>query len=200
MPPTQESARSPLQSSSGVAQKTITYDEVFENVQNKDSREKHYIVEWPRKSNTWYILRCDKHDMNFGDNPFTCARSHLYSEAHGFVERVQDTSVRELGVLVTGCDAKRAKRSNIVYKKALADGYKPKGPRKKRRRKAGVVSKPVAKMPRRKHGNLRPGSMSAQFDGIIDPIPGEVYEGAQRQPGRKDRQWYLVVCLPLDDW
>lgn len=105
MPPTQQPARTPLPSSGRGAPKTITYDEVFANVQNKDSREKHYIVEWPHNSNRWYILRCDKHDMNFGEHPFTSARSHLYSEAHGFVERVQDTSVRELGVLVTGCDA-----------------------------------------------------------------------------------------------
>lgn len=94
----------------------------------------------------------------------------------------------------------------MAYKKALADGYKPKGQGKRRRRKAGGGSKPVANArpvairPRPTHGILRPAGTSARFDGIIDPIPGEVYEGAQRQPGRKDRQWYLVVCLPLDDW
>ncbi|KAG8164342.1 hypothetical protein KVR01_006260 [Diaporthe batatas] len=151
-----------------LTRKTITYREVFENVQDKDSREKHYIVEWPRKSNKWYILRCDEHDLNFGEHPFTSARSHLYSEAHGFIER-------------------RANRSNMAYKKALADGYQPKGHGRKRRRKAGHGSKPAAHRPRPTHGVLRPAGTSTQFDGIIDPIPGEVYEGAQRQPGRSER-------------
>lgn len=93
--------------------------------------------------------------------------------------------MRELGIPVTGCDAKRANRSNVAYKKALVDGYKPKGWKRKHRRKAADESKPVADRPRSTQGILRPAAsgMSTRFDGIIDPIPGEVYEGAQRQPG-----------------
>jgi hypothetical protein len=201
--------RSGQRSSSLTAQKTITYDEVFDNVQREGSREKHFIIEWPQKSNKWYILRCEKHEKNFGENVFTSARSHLHSEAHGYVPRTKEHSIQELGVLVVGCDARRAKRSNLAYKKALEDGYKPKqgnmGPRKRKRHRSrgGRASKHVPNKRKSDRSTLRPSGQpraSRAFQGIIDPIPGEVYQGALRIPGRSELHWYLVVCLPLDNW
>lgn len=207
LPSGQQPERSGQKSSSLTAQDTITYDEVFESVRKEGSREKHFIVQWPEKSNTWYILRCEKHDMNFGEYVFSSASSHLHSEAHGHVPRTKEHAIRELGVLVLGCDARRANRSNLVYKKALQAGYKPKqgnmGPRKRHRSRAGGVSKHVpnkSKSDRSASRATRPSRPSQAFEGIVDPIPGVVYQGAQQEPGRSGLQWYLVVCLPLDNW
>jgi hypothetical protein len=210
MPSPQQSERSGQQSSQLPTQKTITYDEVFENVRSEGSREKHFILQWPEKSNTWYILRCEKHDINFGEHVLSAARSHLHSSAHSHVPHTKEHAVRELGVLVLGCDGPRAERNNAAYKEALLAGYEPKtGSQETRHMNMRLRS--------RDRGNAKQVSSRSEslcsvspatkeprppraFAGIVDPIPGMVYQGAQQEAGSSELQWYLVVCLSLDDW
>lgn len=187
-----------------MAPRTITFDEVFDNVQRSDSQDKHFIVEFPHDSNKWYILRCDEHNMNFGEYPFSSAGCHIDSGAHGHVPRTNQNSISELGVLVLGCDATRAERNNLAYTKALLGGYKPKPgvtrPHRRRRSRTGRTPKYASKVAKPGHSGARPAGLFMPFEGIVNPVPGEVYQGGQLKRGRGELQWYLVVCLPLDNW
>lgn len=87
LPSTPQTERTVRRPSSLTAPRTITFDEVWENVRREDSQEKHFIVEFPRHSNKWYILRCDDHDMNFGEYPLSSAGCHIDSDAHGHIPR-----------------------------------------------------------------------------------------------------------------
>lgn len=140
--------------------------------------------------------------MNFGEFPFSSARNHLDSEAHGHVPRTSENSISQLGVRVLGCNARRAKRSNRAYRKALLGGYQPKQCKKRRRRsRVGGISRHVPSNSKSGHSNVQPAGQSRPFDGIIDPIPGVVYQGGQRASLRGEVRWYLVVCLPLqEEW
>lgn len=203
--PRTQTERISQRSSSLTAQKTITFDEVFHNVQKEDSQEKHFIVEFPLDSNKWYILRCDEHDKNFGEYPFIAARNHIDSEAHGHLPRTQENCISELGVLVLYCSPKRAERSNEAYRKALQDGYKPKQGnigRSHRRRSRATTGIPTSSptLTNRDHNHSRPAGLFNPLKGIVSPVPGEVYQGAQQKPGRSGPQWCLVVCLPLKNW
>lgn len=199
-PPRQQPEQSEQRPRSLTSQKTITYREVYENVKKEGSQDKHFIIRFPRRSDKWYILRCDEHDMNFGEFPFSSARNHLDSEAHGHIPRTSENSIAQLGVRVLDCNVRRAKRNNRAYRKALQGGYMPKQCKKKRRRsRAAGVSRNVPSSLKPGHNTVQPAVQSGPFDGIIDPIPGVVYQGAQRASGRELR-WYLVVCLPLGNW
>lgn len=191
-------------SGSLTAPRTITFSEVFKNMQRKDSKEKHYIVEFPKQSKKWYILRCDEHDMNFGDNPFTSAGCHIDSEAHGCIPRSYESCISELGVLVLDCTPKRAKRNNKAYKEVLKSGYEPKQWNTKlgrsHRSRAAWIRKHGSTGTKADHTGSRPAELVKPFEGIVSPAPGEVYQGAQQRPGRMEPQWCLVVCLPLKNW
>lgn len=182
--------------------RTITFDEVFENVRGGDSQEKHFIVEFPQDSNKWFILRRDKHDMNFGEYPFSSAGCHIDSDAHGHIPRTHENCILELGVLVLGCTSERAENNNETYKEALQGGYKPKqGNMKLRRhRRTSRIPKYGSVETKQHHNGSRPAGLFMPFDGIVNPVPGEVYQGAQQKPGRTEPQWCLVVCLPLKNW
>lgn len=202
LPPRPQTEREAQRSSSLTAPRTIIFDEVFENVRREDSQEKHFIVEFPHHSNKWYILRCDEHDLNFGEHPFSSARCHIHSEAHGHMPRTQENCILELGVPVLGCTSKRAEENNEAYKKVLNGGYKPKQgntkskSHKRRRRRSKYGSTDTGA----DQSGSRPAGLFKPFEGIVTPEPGEVYLGAQHKPGRMEPQWSLVVCLPLRNW
>ncbi|KAK7732434.1 hypothetical protein SLS63_005113 [Diaporthe eres] len=197
-----QTERNVQRSNSLTVPRTITFEEVFENVRREDSQEKHFIVEFPQDSSKWYILRCDEHDMNFGEYPFSSARCHIDSDAHGHISRTYENCILKLGVLVLGCTSKRAESNNEVYKKALQGGYKPKQGNMKLRkhRRTGRVPNNGAIGKKPHHNGPRPAGLFKPFEGIVNPDPGEVYQGAQQKPGRVEPQWCLVVCLPLRNW
>lgn len=200
LPPRPRTEREARRSSSLTTPRTITFDEVFENVRREDSREKHFIVEFPHHSNKWYILRCDEHDLNFGENPFSSARYHIRSEAHGHMPRTRENCISELGVLVLGCTSKRAEENNEAYKQVLNGGYKPKQGNTKSHKKRRPRTKYGSNDTGADHSSSRPAGLFKPFEGVTDPVPGEVYQGAQHKPGRMEPQWSLVVCLPLRNW
>lgn len=115
--------------------------------------------------------------------------------------RTSENSIAQLGVRVLGCNVRRAKRSNRAYHKALRGGYIPKQCKKKRRRsRVGGVTRHVPSSSKSGHSTVQPAGQSRPFDGIIEPIPGVVYQGAQSTSARGELRWHLVVCLPLEDW
>lgn len=204
LPSRPQTERNFRRSGSLTAPRTITFSEVFKNVQREDSKEKHFIVEFPKQSKKWYILRCDEHDMNFGDHPFSSAGCHIDSEAHGCIPRSHERCISELGVLVLDCTPRRAKRNNKAYREVLKGGYEPKQwntqlDRSHRSRTARIRNHGSTGT-KPNHTGSRPAELVKPFEGIVNPIPGEVYQGAQQRPGRMEAQWCLVVCLPLKNW
>lgn len=204
LPSRPQTEREIQRSSSLTVPGTITFEEVFKNVRREDSQEKHFIVEFPQHSRTFYILRCDEHDMNFGEYPLSSARCHIHSEAHGHIPRTYENCISELGVLVLGCNPRLAQKNNEAYKEVLLGGYKPKqgntNSHRRRRSRTGPVSKHSSIETGSDHSGLRPAGLFNPFQGIVDPVPGEVYQGSQHKQGRMEPQWCLVVCLPLKNW
>lgn len=203
-PSTQQPERSKKRPGNPTAPKTTKFDEVYENVRRDDSREKHFIVEFPPRSKSWYIIRCDEHGMNFGEYPFSSAANHIHSEAHGYTSRTNENCVAELGVLVLGCDAKRAEQNNHAYRMSLLSGYKPKQGsreyRKRHRYRFSRGSKHAPNVSKPGHNRSRPAGLFRPFEGFVNPTPGNVYQGAQRKTGHDEIHWCLVVCLPLETW
>lgn len=104
-----------------------------------------------------------------------------------------------------GCTSELAESSNEAYKAALQGGYKPKQGnikkvRRKRKRKTGRVPRYGSAGEKVDHYGPRPAGLFKPFEGIVNPIPGKVYQGAQPKPVSMEPQWCLVVCLPLKNW
>lgn len=151
------------------------------------------ILEYPEGCGNWYILRCMKHDLNWGDNPLPAASRHLQSRWHMFPSKKALLAIKELGELVENCDQQKAKASNTEYKKALNQGYEPQNTMEK---SSGPQKRSATKKANAKSSQDLVGS----FEGVIDPIVGEVYHAWwDDEPG----SWYSVVILPYlgdGDW
>ncbi|KUI66334.1 hypothetical protein VM1G_02017 [Cytospora mali] len=196
--------------------RTILFDEV--NAETKDWRfeEISIIVEYPPKSNIWYILRCQQCGPVF----FTVqgAGQHLSGRTHGSSRRWGE-AVKQLGVHVVDCDAKKARRNNDAFEIACLQGHNP-----KRR---------LDRAPWRFHGSCRDKTTASRqedeiedltdselnlvddeyvpsdeeiddfipekesqkqpFLGVAEPVAGELYQAYWGA----DDTWYLVTVLPL---
>ncbi|KUI57198.1 hypothetical protein VP1G_04519 [Cytospora mali] len=196
--------------------RTILFDEV--NAETKDWRfeEISIIVEYPIKSNMWYILRCQQCGLVL----FTTqgAGQHLSGRTHGSTRRWGE-AVKQLGVHVVDCDAKKARRNNDAFELACLQGHNPK------RRLDGAPwrfhgschDKPTASrqedeiedMPDSELDLIDDGyvpsgeeidefmlekeSQKQPFLGVAEPVAGELYQAYWGA----DNTWYLVTVLPL---
>lgn len=104
-------------------------------------------------------------------------------------------AIEELGELVEGCDQQKARASNAEYQKALSQGYRPQNLMKEQNR-----SQKQRKSATKKADLNDDQELVGSFEGIIDPVVGEVYQAWwEAEP----RSWYLVVILPYSgdgDW
>lgn len=92
-------------------ERTIHFDEVF---QEGNAKVKQIIVQWPLDRGRWYIIRCEKHNLNFRVSPLKAGGSHLRSRRHGNHFSDFNTVVRLLGTEVLGCNEKLAEKNNRV--------------------------------------------------------------------------------------
>lgn len=153
------------------------------------------IFEYPEGCGNWYIVRCMKHNLNWGDKPLPAASRHLVSRWHMFSSKKVLLAIKKLGELVESCDQQKAEASNTEYKKALGQGYKPQNTMEKtlgsqRKRKSATKKADV------KSGQELVGS----FKGVIDPVVGKVYYAWWDS---EPTSWYMVVILPYlgdGDW
>lgn len=104
--------------------RTVTFDEVYQDGQ---AEHKDHIIEYPPKSNQWYILKCEEHHLRFKQRPLRGAAKHMDSRAHGFKGRNADLALQHFGYRVIGCDAMRADINNNEVSRAVAEGYQPIG-------------------------------------------------------------------------
>ncbi|KAJ9133164.1 hypothetical protein NKR23_g10933 [Pleurostoma richardsiae] len=180
--------------------RTIEFDEVF---QGGRAKYKHKIIEHPESSGQWFILRCDSHSTHFGYNAVTSAGRHLSHKEHGSLLQGKDIAVQELGVRVLGCDAAKAKQNNDVFEVAIRDGYKVlKGDDARDSRRSHTQTTPMTT--RGRGARVRSFADEEQpkpFDGVTDPVVGELYLGYWRSRSRSSSSgWYAVVLLPLGDF
>lgn len=102
-------------------------------------------------------------------------------------------AIEELGERVTGCDQQKAEASNAKYDKAVAQGYKPSNIMKSSRSDKGQNSHEAT-------DSKSDNEQASMFEGVIDPIVGEVYQAFW---DAEPRSWYLAVVLPYSgsgDW
>ncbi|KAK7731195.1 hypothetical protein SLS63_005470 [Diaporthe eres] len=126
---------------------------------------------------------------------YQMARDPQAKYKHWIVEQ-PSLAIKELGALVESCDLQKAEASNTEYDKALKQGYKPRNTMRKKKRARPNRPKSVTKKADVKCDQELGGS----FEGVIDPVVGEVYHAWwENEP----RSWYLVVILPYlgdGDW
>ncbi|KAJ9139441.1 hypothetical protein NKR23_g7885 [Pleurostoma richardsiae] len=184
--------------------RSIEYDKVY------NGEHKHMIVEFPRDSGQWYILRCDKH-MHFGRGPLKGAVQHLKIPQHGRLGATYEEAIKLLGVRVLNCNSEMADRNNQAFLNALDEGYTP-------FRAGDVVAKvqsgrnpsparpvqPQDKVPRGNNvSDVWPGTETGRqrqnspaFEGVTDPAVGEIY----RTFCKITSTWQAAVRLPTGDF
>ncbi|KAH8659982.1 hypothetical protein BX600DRAFT_438213 [Xylariales sp. PMI_506] len=92
--------------------KTVEFDHLF---QDGNAEQKHMIVCFPKRSNDWFILRCDEHNLTFGLNPLLVASRHLLRE-HSRILPGPGVAIKHLGIRVLNCDAEKAERNNAAFR------------------------------------------------------------------------------------
>ncbi|KAM7189192.1 hypothetical protein V8F33_010194 [Rhypophila sp. PSN 637] len=159
-------------------QEFIDYDEVFGN---GNAKIKYNIVEFPKESGKWYILRCLEHNMHFFRGALQAGAKHLNSGFHNG-PRKQDRAFEMFHVQVLNCDAAKAEENNLAVKEAAESGYRyPRATKKARR--AQRHRPPPTIIANSRH--------SPEVQPTIDPTVGEVYKISWlHQPA-------LAVVLPI---
>ncbi|KAI0417823.1 hypothetical protein F5X98DRAFT_134377 [Xylaria grammica] len=83
------------------------------------------LNKFPPNSRQWYILKCEEHDIRFGQRPIAGAAKHLNGQPHGSIPRSHALAIKILGYRVIDCNERLAQLNNKVVSDAFADGYKP---------------------------------------------------------------------------
>ncbi|KAH6972670.1 hypothetical protein EDB80DRAFT_528033, partial [Ilyonectria destructans] len=181
---------------------SISFKDVF---QNGHAPTKHMIVRFPEEDGPWYILRCEKHNLNFKKHPIKGAATHLGSKKHSRMSRAPAVAIGHLGIEVFDCDETLAERNNLVALEAFEKGYKhavanpEDGQRESNRIPDSLHTTPARQTPgirSRTCKDLRSGGSSQQatdLEAITEPIPGEIYLAYWE----KATDWYPALLLPL---
>ncbi len=219
--PEQLTPRSMSQSCTGSFATTTTtiareleFDEVF---QGGKAEVKNMIVQHPKRSENWYILRCEEHEQKFGPRVLLAASKHIHSRSHDYQPKTFNRAIELLGWRVLNCTAEKAEENNNVFQAewAAAHGAAAHGAAKRDSRSSraaaegfhddsspfcGNVGRPWSAL--EFHGDgiydqLRTSSglKAAAFKGLADPVAGHVYQAFWP----KDERWYAVVVLSISD-
>ncbi|KAH9893716.1 hypothetical protein F4778DRAFT_292552 [Xylariomycetidae sp. FL2044] len=95
-------------------EETVDFNDIYKR---GAAKEKHAMIQFPKKSGNWYILRCSEHDASFGLNPLLGASRHLMGDGHAMAFRDDELSVQLLGVRVRDCDRAKADRNNSAMRR-----------------------------------------------------------------------------------
>lgn len=100
--------------------KVVLFEEVNAETRNWHFDDVYKIIEYPTKSNKWYILRCQPCDKNL--RTVYGASKHLTGKKHGGDGNL-DRVVDELGTQVIGCGKDEARRNNAAFIEAFKEGF-----------------------------------------------------------------------------
>lgn len=189
-PSTSEPARSRLNP------ETIAFEDVF---QGGTAEPGHMIIEFPRDSDEWYVLRCVEHGVHFKLNALLGAAKHLRSDEHGGLPRDDALSVKLLGIRVRDCNSTLAKQNNDVFRRAQTNVSSLNKVGKQVQAASPIDRIMLARRGKRNRTLDKDSPLSARsdqppresFDGITDPVVGEVYRGFW-----KKRKPHAVLLLP----
>jgi hypothetical protein len=173
-------------------ERTIDFAEVYKD---GDAKFKHAIIEHPKHSNKWYILRCDEHQVHFRNNAVLAAAKHLNGRNHGNLPRDWALAVSKLGIRVRDCTADMAKRNNEAFERALAAGYEPLNENRRSGRES-LNRQPQADSGGQDNTQDHPMRGANHCSGITHPTVGTVYRAWYAVA----RAFYAVVLLPTGDF
>lgn len=96
-------------------QSEISFDEVY---QSGEANPKDIIVEYPRSSGKYYILRCsDCKIPPFAPfDPIRAAGKHLDIAKHGHQSRSNENAIKKLGIRVLNCTKELSDKNNKAYR------------------------------------------------------------------------------------
>ncbi|KAH7161703.1 hypothetical protein EDB81DRAFT_351949 [Dactylonectria macrodidyma] len=106
--------------SASSSERVIDFKDVF---QGGKATMRHMIAQ---HRGEWYILRCEEHDLTFGENgknPIHGAAKHLNSKVHDRLPRDHQLAIDVLGTRVLRCNKITAERNNQVTIEAFREGY-----------------------------------------------------------------------------
>lgn len=135
---------------------------------------KHIIVEHPKGTDQWYIIRCQDCPRDFKDTPLRSAGAHLQGAQHRCQHRDGAHVVEKFGITVLGCDKKKAEKNNAVARRAF-----------RRQEEEGPRPADDTAASGSRHGRRSGG-------GIVTPTPGQIYLGYW---GTAKKSW-PVLLLP----
>ena len=172
----------------------MTFEEVF---QNGAAAIKRTIIDYPRSSGRWYIIRCEECDKEFlNRNPLVSAGAHIAGKQHG---KAKDgpAVIEHCGFEVRGCTEALAKQNNAAAVEARAKnaanedaeyGYSEEDDFSDLFAAAGA-------RPRQHSPSARGRKSHRGSEAILDPVPGEIYTGFWTKLKRP----YAVLLLPSKD-
>ena len=130
---------------------------------------KHFIARFRDKQ---YIFRCDEHGMHFGDNPLQGASKHLAGRLHNPHNnrpRSHSRTVDVLGIQVPDSTEAERIQNNGGFKKALDEGYVPRGNPQAARCQGQPREQTRPNVNHRGRGPRRRGGP------VVNPVPGGIY-------------------------
>ncbi|KAI6749501.1 hypothetical protein HG530_014915 [Fusarium avenaceum] len=188
--------------------KSMHYDAVY---QNSRAVKKHIIVRRPEdisRPGRYYIIRCDRHNVSFEDNPLQAASTHLQMKHKSVDAFTYDSVIDHLGCEVIGCDDEKLEENNSLARKAFKRGdegpigdnirvrERSHSPEPQQRKKHSVQSlKVYGSKGRRTRRSKRQTDQQNDSSHKVDLIPGKVYISYWTE----SKQWFAGVLLPLQD-
>ncbi|KAG5660222.1 hypothetical protein KAF25_003744 [Fusarium avenaceum] len=188
--------------------KSMHYDAVY---QNSRAVKKHIIVRRPEdisRPGRYYIIRCDRHNVSFEDNPLQAASTHLQMKHKSVDAFTYDSVIDHLGCEVIGCDDEKLEENNSLARKTFERGDEgPIGdnirvrersysPEPQQRKKHNVQTlKVYGSKGRRTRRSKRHTDQQDESSHNVDLIPGKVYISYWTE----SKQWFAGVLLPLQD-
>nr|CEG03283.1 unnamed protein product [Fusarium acuminatum CS5907] len=188
--------------------KSMHYDAVY---QNSRAVKKHIIVRRPEdisRPGRYYIIRCDRHNVSFEDNPLQAASTHLQMKHKSIKAFTYDSVIDHLGCEVIGCDDEKLEENNSSARKAFERGDEgPTGdnirvrdrsysPEPQYRKKPSAQSlKVYGSKSGRTRRSQRYTDQQDDSSHKVDLIPGRVYIIYWNE----SKQWFAGVLLPLQD-
>ncbi|KAF5231056.1 hypothetical protein FAUST_9497 [Fusarium austroamericanum] len=168
-----------------ISKRSIHFQKVF---QDGNALIKHIIVQWPLQQGSWYILRCEEHDLNFTDNPLIGAAAHIRSKKHGRKTSYFNTVVDLLGIEVLGCDESTAEKNYVTARAAFRKGHERVTTEDEQASESFGHSRDKGRTRGHRGPNERPPV-------VTDPKPGRIY----RVYWKSSKQWLAALLLPMQN-
>ncbi|KAM0560030.1 hypothetical protein ACHAPJ_003989 [Fusarium lateritium] len=192
---------------------SVHFDAVF---QDGKAPKKQIIVRRPAdttRPGRFYIIRCEKHNLCFEENPLQSASTHLQRK-HKDSRAGFDTVIEFMGYEVIGCDEEQVEKNNAFARESFEKGEEfpagdsirvrdgssdseTSGPESRKAHRQDVQSSrdQNTRNKRSTRGSKRHSDQHPDSRVATDPVPGNIYIVYWPE----SKQWYAGMLLPLQD-